>query len=165
MGPSSTIPAAIDALAVLLAAALPESVQVLDGPAVGVALRTDHVIIGGDLDEDSVTGLQEAASVGGQSRYERYDVLLQVGAYASGGGAQKVVRDRAFGYLAAVEALLRENPRLEVVPGVPVVRNAQVGSRLDLDQRPPSATNEAGEDVVLGRKAVITITVACQARI
>ena len=150
----STIAAAIDALVAGLTAAL-APVQVMDGPFVGETPDLDFVAVGGLLDDDSVTGEQVPAALGAQRREETYGITVQAAAY-EGGGTQKAVRDRAFAHLAAVETWLRANYALGGV-----VRYAQVGGPISLDQRPPIDD----DDVVLGRKAVVTFTVACSARI
>jgi len=155
VGVSSTIPAAIDGLVAGVTATVEAGVQVLDGPAVGQVLHTDHIIIGGSLDEDAATGEQVRAELGSLSRGESYDLLVQAGAY-SGGGAQKEVRDRAYALMASVEAYVRSDPTLGGA-----VKDAQVGGAESLDQRPPTDLNDADVEVVLGRKAVVTFRVSC----
>ena len=154
MGTTSTIPAAIDALIAALDAA-DSGFQILDGPAVGVALALEHILVGGSMDEDTASGEQTRAELGSLSRSDRFDILVQCGAY-SGGGTQKAVRDRAYAGMAVAETVVRADPTLGGA-----VLDSQVAGQDSLDQRPPTDINDAGEEVVVGRKAVVTFRIAC----
>lgn len=149
----STIPATIDALVTAVTAAAGD-VQVMDGPMVGVAPHADHILIGGEPDDFAVTG-EQAAGAFGTPRREEFEIVVRAAAY-DGGGTQKQVRDRAFAHMAIVETVLTTNPKLGGV-----VLKTQGGGQIALDQRPATDINEVGEEVVVGRKAVVTFRVAC----
>ena len=126
---TSTIPAAIDGLiAALKSNTHLSSVQVIDGQPT-TDLPGDYILIGfGDDTGASVTGSQVPASLGNLRRAETYTINCEISAW-QGSTNMKIVRDRAFYILAAVEDVVRSNATLNAA-----VMFADFGQNIDLNQ-------------------------------
>lgn len=121
MAATSRIPAAIDALVALLAAAVGATTNVLDGPplawdaistAAGSVSEDRWLFVGASPDgDDAAEGSQEFNAAGAVSRDEQ--LLIRCAVYVSGGDqVAKTRRDDAFALVAAVEAAVRADPSL-----------------------------------------------------
>lgn len=99
----SSIPAVIDFLVADWAVALPDAVQVIDGPPV-VNFEQDGVAVGWVTDELSVVSKQSDASLA--NRREAFDVHCFMWA-RTGDELVKPVRDRIFGYLDTINTRLK----------------------------------------------------------
>lgn len=118
---SSTIPAAINALTVMFAAA---GVAVFDGVIptnppdeyVGVAIA--------DPDNPSVEGTQDWAALGNRRKAEDYAVRCEASSW-SGDGTMAARRARTFALLAACEAAVVADPSLQ---GALVSGDAWIGT-------------------------------------
>lgn len=150
---TSTIPAAIDGLLTALRASadLAAPVKVVDGYPRFRITNVDLVAVGGK-DEPVAAGEQTPAGLGAQSREERYSLTVYCSS-SRGGENQKVVRDRAFELMAAVETVLRTDGTLGGA-----VRFAQVGGDITLLE---TDADTAGQGVF----AEVSFLVDVQARI
>ena len=149
---TSSIPAYIDALLAALRArpALQaEDVLVSDSFPMGDLSEVRLLTVGGQ-DDPTATGEQASASLGRQRREEDY-VLNLYGSALTGDGDQKAVRDQAFGLMAEVEDLLRDDPTLGNT-----VRESYVEGGITLSQQKP----EHG-----GRWAEVAFTIHVKNRI
>jgi hypothetical protein len=107
---TSRIPATIDALVSIFAAALPD-VQVLDGPP-NVNLDLDFVTVGWSPYADTAAeATQQFASIGTQRRDEDFTVICYAGSY-SGDTVTSARRTRAFQLVASAETALRADVTL-----------------------------------------------------
>ncbi|MBI1757979.1 MAG: hypothetical protein HYR62_01905 [Actinobacteria bacterium] len=115
MGGVSQQPAVVDALVVVLTAALP-AVRVLDGPGITDDSARAWLFVGDD-DPDStgaptaVEGSQSWAGLGRRSRDEEFTVWCTCVCW-SGDDALKPVRDAAYGIVAQLEATIVADPTL-----------------------------------------------------
>lgn len=102
---TSRIPATIDALVAIFAAALPD-VQVLDGPP-NVNLASDFVTVGWSPYKDTaVDATQQFASLGTQRREEDFTIACYADSY-SGDTGTSARRARVFQLVGVIERTLR----------------------------------------------------------
>lgn len=102
----SSIPAAVDKLVELFAAAL--SIEVSDGPPI-VEFEQDGLSVGWMPDQLSVQMREKDSSL--NDRGESYDIKSFLWA-RTGDEEVKPVRDRIFGYLKTIRTTLKENKDL-----------------------------------------------------
>jgi len=110
---TSRIPATIDALVSIFAAALPD-VQILDGPP-NVNLESDFVAVGWSPYADTAADAQQQfVSLGTQRREEDFTVACYADSYSGDTGAS-ARRARVFQLVGAAETALRTDPTLSGV--------------------------------------------------
>lgn len=146
--PTSTVPAALDALVIAARAAMTD-VDVFDGePDKGE--RPDWLAFGYSFTTDASveSWTQEARGLGHQGREERFDVVCSLGS-SSGNVSMKERRDRAFVLLAEVEDFLRADGSLA---GVVRLGEFTVGTLLQARE---------GNKV----KVAVDFRITCQARV
>lgn len=106
----SAIPIAIDALVAEFTAGMAD-VQVIDGPPV-VDVRGDVVAVGAVLDQDFPLDTDSFESVTGLQAVRKTCTVNCLARSWSGNAALKPQRDRTYGLISRVRALLRANPTL-----------------------------------------------------
>lgn len=117
----------MNALLGMIAEALPAGAQVVDGfPRFQIADH-DLVVVGGKTMPTVVTQ-QEAVVLGNRRRDETYTIRMSC-LSSRGGTNQRDVRDRAFGLMAVVETVVRDDATLRGT-----VQVAQIGSDIELQQ-------------------------------
>jgi hypothetical protein len=107
---TSRIPATIDALVAIFAAALPD-VQILDGPP-NVNLASDFVTVGWSPYTDTAADAQQQfVSLGTQRREEDFTIACYADSYSGDTGAS-ARRARVFQLVGAAETALRADATL-----------------------------------------------------
>jgi hypothetical protein len=134
---TSVVPQLIDALVARTRAALP-NIEVFDGTGVS-ADPGDFVMIGVEDPDPASTGFSATASqtagpLGSTKPRDQTGVLWCIAYSWTGDLDQKLARDTAYSYLAAVENLLRADPTLGIAAGGMFV--AQMGDTEQLSQKP-----------------------------
>lgn len=153
---TSRVPAAIDALLSILAAAPGlADVKVMDGPpSINFAERQVIYIGWQPNGETSVTLAQDFASAGARTRDEEFTISGYIESRSGDADAAKLHRDRVFAILGEVEIALRAT---EAAPTAPTLNGTVLWAHLtagDLAQ----AQSE-------GTIAGLGFTLACRARI
>lgn len=159
---TSAIPVLIDALVTQARASLPNCL-VIDGFGVTNDANPNVLMVGVDDPDsqsaaDSTDSAQEMATAGTPRTRDQQGTITCAALSWNGGGNQKAVRDAAYATLAAVENLLRLDPRLGLTSFPLLV--CQLGDdRLSQNQYVATDTTTGGVD------ALVIFTVKFQARI
>jgi hypothetical protein len=160
---TSAIPTLIDTLVAQTTAALTDRL-VTDGYGVTSDFNPNLLMIGVDdpsaLDPANSADSSQTMATAGTPRSRSETGRITCAALSwSGGTDQKTVRDAAFATVAAVENLLRADPRLGLTSYPLLVM--QMGDDLRLTQNQYQAT----EDTAGGVEALLIFTIAFEARI
>jgi hypothetical protein len=147
---TSRIPACTDALISLLTAALPTSLQIVDGAVLQNEERAG-MTIGANLDDSEYAWEQDWAGLGHVTRDEVFEIPCILWTRA-GDNDVKTYRDEVFGYFATVENTLRSTENLGITGGLNV--------RADI--RPTKYAQPKTAEGVVCR---IDFVVRCQVRI
>lgn len=153
---TSAVPAAIDALVVLLRTA-PElaEVRIFDGPPVDDMAGPDFLAVGWQPDgEEAATVVQDFSSAGARTRDEGFNLLCWVESW-TGDRAVSARRARAFELLATVEQVLRAT---ESAPEAPTLNGTVLWSHLTNATLRQMFTQD-------GARVGIAFNVSCRARI